>query len=285
MRIALITDIHSNILALEAVMKSVEKHSPDRILSLGDQVNLGPCPRETLALLKAQNVTCLHGNHERYILSAMAGDPGYAGANFASLRFNASQLTREEITFPKTLELEGAVFTHAMPEDDRFPVFDESKALPLLRGMTFERPTHIFCGHGHNPTHIQLGNVTIDSIGSVGCMDDGVPGTAPYAILTIQNGQTFLRPYFTAYDPRPMRRLFVSSGMADFCPVMARLICMQMERNVDFLVGFVRGALTLSQARCERVISEKTWQDADAAFDWPDGDTTGAFWKRAKTIE
>ena len=86
MRIALIADIHSNILALEAVMKAVKKHSPDRILSLGDQVNLGPCPRETLSLLRAENVTCLHGNHERYILSAMAGDPGYAGANFASLR-------------------------------------------------------------------------------------------------------------------------------------------------------------------------------------------------------
>ena len=46
MRIALIADIHSNILALEAVMKAVKKHSPDMILSLGDQVNLGPCPRE-----------------------------------------------------------------------------------------------------------------------------------------------------------------------------------------------------------------------------------------------
>ena len=48
MRIALIADIHSNIIALEAVMKAVKKHSPDMIFSLGDQVNLGPCPRETL---------------------------------------------------------------------------------------------------------------------------------------------------------------------------------------------------------------------------------------------
>ena len=283
MRIALIADIHSNILALEAVMKAIKQHSPDRILSLGDQVNLGPCPRETLALLKAEGVTCLHGNHERYILSTMAVDPSYAGANFASLRYNASLLTPEEITFPKTLELEGAVFTHAMPEDDRFPVFDVDKALPLLRSMRFDRPTHIFCGHGHNPTHIQMGNLTLDSIGSVGCMDDGVPGTAPYAILTIEKGQSFLRPYYIAYDVRPMRRLFLHSGMAAYCPVMAHLISLQMTTNKDFLVGFVKKALALSEARGEDAISLKTWQDADAAYAWPDGVGTAAYWREAAT--
>lgn len=280
MRIALIADVHSNILALEAVLKAAKKHRPDRIISLGDQVNLGPCPRETLALLKSEGAFCLHGNHERYILSAMAGDPGYAGANFASLRYNASLLTDKEITFPKTLELEGAIFCHAMPGDDRFPVFDEARALPLLRGMTFDKPTHIFCGHGHNPTHIQLGKLTLDSIGSVGCMDDGVPGTAPYAILTIENGQTFLRPYSVAYDVRPMRELFMRSGMAEYCPIMAHIICMQMTHNQDFLVGFVEKALALSRARGESVITQKTWEDTDAAYPWSDGQSTAAFWHK-----
>lgn len=280
MRIALIADVHSNILALEAVMKAVKKHHPDRIISLGDQVNLGPCPKETLALLHQEGVTCLHGNHERYILSAMAGDPAYAGANFGSLRFNASMLRAEEITFPQALEIEGATFCHAMPGDDRFPVFDAEKALPLLRAMTFDRPTHIFCGHGHNPTHIQLRHLTIDSIGSVGCMDDGVPGTAPFAILTIENGQTFLRPYYVAYEVKGMRDLFIRSGMADYCPIMAHMICLQMTNNIDILVGFVKKALALSRARGEEAISAKTWQDADAAYPWPDGMSTAAFWRK-----
>lgn len=89
--IALIADIHANLLAAEAVLSDIhKKHRPDRIISLGDQVNLGPAPRDTLRLLRSKNVTCLHGNHEGYILSAMNNDPKYAGANFASLRFNAS---------------------------------------------------------------------------------------------------------------------------------------------------------------------------------------------------
>ena len=77
MRIALIADIHANLPALEAVLRDIRrKHSPDRIISLGDQINLGPCPRETMALLRENGVTCLHGNHERYMLAMRAGEAG-----------------------------------------------------------------------------------------------------------------------------------------------------------------------------------------------------------------
>ena len=102
--IALIADIHANLLAAEAVLSDIhKKHRPDRIISLGDQVNLGPAPRDTLRLLRSENVTCLHGNHEGYILSAMNNDPKYAGANFASLRFKASPFAmpcRKMTAFP-----------------------------------------------------------------------------------------------------------------------------------------------------------------------------------------
>lgn len=131
--IALIADIHANLLAAEAVLSDIhKKHRPDRIISLGDQVNLGPAPRDTLRLLRSENVTCLHGNHEGYILSAMNNDPKYAGANFASLRFNASLLKPDEITFQKSLSYSGVTFCHALPEDDRFPVFDPALVLPRL---------------------------------------------------------------------------------------------------------------------------------------------------------
>ena len=279
MRIALIADIHSNLAALEAVIRAARRHSPDLIISLGDQVNLGPCPREVLALLKSEQALCLHGNHERYILSAMAGDPGYAGANFSVVRWGAAQLAKEEITFPMTHEIEGITFCHALPRDDRFPVFDPDRAIPLLRSMEFDKPTHIICGHGHNPTHLQIGNLTLDSIGAVGCMDDGVPGTAPYAILTIEKGATALRPYYVSYDTGALRGQFIQSGLAEACPVMAHIVCLQMMHNQDYLVRFVEGALAISKAKGETQISEESWAQMDARFCWPDGVDTRAFWK------
>jgi len=281
MKIALIADIHSNLPALESVLRAIRRHSPDRIISLGDQVNLGPSPKETLALLKEAGALCLHGNHERYILSAMAGDCGYDGANFDLVRYQKNLLAPQEITFPESIELSGVTFCHAMPGDDRFPVFDYDLALPRLRKMSFQTPTHIICGHGHNPTHISLPNFTLDSIGSAGCMDDGVPGCAPYAILTIEEDHTFLRPYETHYDVSCMKQLFRQSGMADCEPIMAHINCLQMMTNQCFLVDFVSRALALSSARGEDVISPKTWQDADRAFPWPGGVGTAEFWRTA----
>jgi len=281
MRIALMSDIHGNLPALKSVMRGIKKHAPDRIISLGDQVNLGPCPREVLALLRAEGVECLHGNHERYLLSAMAGDPAYDGANFNALRFGAELLKADEITFPAELRMENIIFCHAMPGDDRFPVFDAAKAIPLLRKMSFPDRTHVFCGHGHNPTHIQMGNLTVDSIGSVGCMDDGVPGTAPFVILDIEKGCTFMRPYYVSYDVRQMPQLFRESGMAQFCPIMAHIICLQMMRNEDHICGFVDLAVKLSKEKGEALVSQQTWETADSLYPWPGGVRTAEFWRQA----
>ena len=280
MRIALLADIHANLPALEAVLRDIrKKQSPDRIISLGDQVNLGPCPRETMALLRENGIVCLHGNHERYVLSAMAGDPAYSGANFASLRFNAAQLTAQEITLSKTLRIGHMLLTHAMPEDDRFPVNDPELALPRLRGMRFEQPTHIVCGHGHNPIHYRIGNLTLDGIGSLGCMDDGTPGVTSYSMLLLEKNKAVLQPCFVPYDTRALKPLFVKSGMASAFPIMAHIICKQMEHNHDYLVPFVTMARQISAEKGETSVSEASWQEADARCAWPDGISTADFWR------
>lgn len=69
MKLIVLGDIHGNLPALEAVLDYVEKYQkPDRIISVGDQINLGPCAAQVMELLKRHDVTCLHGNHERYVL-------------------------------------------------------------------------------------------------------------------------------------------------------------------------------------------------------------------------
>ena len=278
--IALIADIHANLLAAEAVLADIhKKHRPDRIISLGDQVNLGPAPRDTLQLLRSENVTCLHGNHEGYILSAMNNDPKYAGANFASLRFNASLLKPDEITFQKSLSDSGVTFCHALPEDDRFPVFDPSLTLPRLQEKSYAPNTRIICGHGHNPLHYSLPNLTLDVIGSTGCMDDGVPGMALYAMLYLSPGSVTLQPCVAWYDPAPLKKLFISSGFAEACPIMAHITCLQQQRNFDYLMPFVTLARELAAEKNETDISPATWSEADALFHWPDGVGTAEFWR------
>ena len=278
-KLILLADAHADLPALQAVLQAAERAHPDRILSLGDQVNLGPCPRECLSLLREHHVTCLHGNHERYLLSVMRGEPGYEGANFASLRFFSQLLKEEEITFPESLRIGDVLFTHAMPGDDRFPVHLPDRALPRLRERD-ERPIrHIICGHGHDPRHYLLPGLTVDVVGSCGSMDDGLPGMACYAELLIDGDSLCLTPRFASFDPRALRPLFLSSGYAEACPIMARVICTQMETAHALLVPFVEHADALAKARGERVMSPETWREADRTFPWPDGRTTAAFWR------
>ena len=277
--IALMADIHANLPAAEAVIADIRrKHKPDRIVSLGDQVNLGPAPCDTLRLLRAEGVTCLHGNHEGYILSVMRGEPGYAGANFASLRFNADRLTPQEIAFEKELTFSGVTLCHAMPEDDRFPVHNPTLALPRLNAMAFQPGTHIVCGHGHNPMHYRLPNLTLDVVGSVGCMDDGVPGMALYAMLYLSPGRVTLEPCVARYDPSALKPLFIRffihvSGFAEAgcreargrsqtwqADAMFDWHLPEQQRNFDFLVPFVLGAqaflnATKGEAEAAREVS------------------------------
>ena len=281
--IALMADIHANLPAAEAVITDIRrKHKPDRIVSLGDQVNLGPAPCDTLRLLRAEGATCLHGNHEGYILSVMRGEPGYSGANFASLRFNADRLTPQEITFKKELTLSGVTLCHAMPGDDRFPVHNPTLALPRLNAMTFEPDTHIVCGHGHNPMHYRLPNLTLDVVGSAGCMDEGVPGMALYAMLYLSPGHVTLEPCITWYNPTPLKELYISSGFAEACPIMAHIACLQQQHNFDYLLPFVTQARRLAAEKNETDISPATWEQTDASFDWPDHVSTAEFWRAIK---
>lgn len=66
MRLALISDIHANLTALEAVLADIERRHVDQIICLGDVAALGPQPREVLARLKALNCPCVMGNHDPF---------------------------------------------------------------------------------------------------------------------------------------------------------------------------------------------------------------------------
>ncbi len=70
MKIAFISDIHANVLALEAVLKDIKKIRADRIVFLGDASTLGVRPAETLELLESLRCECVMGNHDEFMLDA-----------------------------------------------------------------------------------------------------------------------------------------------------------------------------------------------------------------------
>src|ERR1700674_1905503 len=67
MRLAVIADIHGNVLALEAVLADIGRRGADRIVNLGDCVSGPLWPRETMDLLDTLGLPTVRGNHDRWV--------------------------------------------------------------------------------------------------------------------------------------------------------------------------------------------------------------------------
>jgi Predicted phosphoesterase len=64
MRVAVVSDIHGNLHALEAVLAALEPQAPDELWCLGDLVGYGARPNECCATIEARSSICLVGNHD-----------------------------------------------------------------------------------------------------------------------------------------------------------------------------------------------------------------------------
>src|ERR1700759_700831 len=103
MRVAVVSDIHSNLHALEAVLAAIETEAPDELWCLGDLVGYGPRPNECCALVAPRAAVCLCGNHDLGVLGTIdllefSGDAG------AAARWTATVLDEESRTFLAGLE-------------------------------------------------------------------------------------------------------------------------------------------------------------------------------------
>ncbi|HEU5215539.1 MAG TPA: metallophosphoesterase family protein [Gaiellaceae bacterium] len=83
MRVAVVSDIHSNLHALEAVLAAIEADAPDELWCLGDLVGYGPRPNECCAAIAGRADVCLAGNHDLAVrgtidLAEFHGDAGAA---------------------------------------------------------------------------------------------------------------------------------------------------------------------------------------------------------------
>ncbi len=68
MRIALISDIHANEVALGAVLDDIERTGVDRVVCLGDVATLGPRPESVLDRIRQMDCPCIMGNHDAFLL-------------------------------------------------------------------------------------------------------------------------------------------------------------------------------------------------------------------------
>ena len=150
MRIAVLSDVHANLHALEAVLAEVDAGGFDELWCLGDVVGYGPRPNECSALLRERATVCLAGNHDLVVLgkipmTAFADDAGVAA------RWTQRALADEARAFLEGLEplatVPGAELFHGSPRD---PVWDYVLSEDAAR-QSFAATSEplILVGHSH----------------------------------------------------------------------------------------------------------------------------------------
>ena len=96
MLLALISDIHANLPALEASFNQIDEHKPDLIISLGDVVGYGPKPAECIDFLRSRGIKNLMGNHDAGVVGkqdlALFRDPNQSLLKWTTQHLNAEQL-------------------------------------------------------------------------------------------------------------------------------------------------------------------------------------------------
>lgn len=217
MRIAVISDIHGNLHALESVLSALEGEAPDAVWCLGDLVGYGPRPNECTRRTQERAAVCLVGNHDlgvlgRLDLADFAGDAADAAI------WTASVLEPEPRAFLESLgpqaAVEGAQLFHASARDPVWEyVLSEEAAAASLHAT--DAPV-VLVGHSHVPLALleqagsavggyAPGGAEVDlaagrwllNPGSVGQPRDGDPRAAWLLLDTDRGSASFRR---VAYD-------------------------------------------------------------------------------------
>jgi putative phosphoesterase len=197
MKIAILSDIHSNIVALESVLEDLSKlGGADQIVVPGDMFAYGPAPRQTLERLHGlPNAHFLLGNTDRYLLEgtypAIFSGAGWRHKLMLSFEWTAQRLGSEGLRFLEALPLyqvirDGAgelLAVHGSPRSD-----EEGLSLKTtdaaLHGISLGPQVIVLaCGHTHIPMNHIISGLRVVNAGSVGIPFDGVP-RACYALIS-----------------------------------------------------------------------------------------------------
>jgi len=198
MRIALISDIHGNNIALKAVLEDVEQQQVDTIICLGDTVTIGPQPRQVLAKLKALDCTCIMGNHEAVLLELGSWEKyNIAPQLIPTIQWCAEQLTEDDYRFLRSFKpsveiLLGPNFRmrcfHGSPQSSTDSILPSTPSKGLNRLLSDDLAEVIVVGHTHTQMLRSFGGTIIINPGSVGAvfLAPAGPSEAPILLARIE---------------------------------------------------------------------------------------------------
>lgn len=220
MKLALISDLHANLEALDAVLRDIDRSSPDaRLVCAGDVVGYGPDPEACIGRLQERAALCVMGNHEEMVLGrrdfSRCVHAGIVAAIWTRSRLSAAaRRFIEELPFK--VELPGVVVCHGNLESADTYVSTRERAEEALAQLRARHASAevLVCGHTHHAAlytqqegfdvvpggkELPLSTPCVVNPGSVGQARGAAP-LASYAVLDIEARRVSFRQVDYDYE-------------------------------------------------------------------------------------
>jgi predicted phosphodiesterase len=233
-RYLILSDIHGNFDALQAVLRHVRRKRFDAVINLGDLVGYGAAPNQVLDTVRQMrgDLRFVRGNHDKVVAGIEEGI-GFNAVALTAARWTAERLTGPNQHFLENLrqgpaEVDGFMYCHGSPMDEDFYVFNESHALSVFHeaefSLCFFGHTHIACcftygeqgiagarlNDGHGQLQLQPGVRYFVNPGAVGQPRDRDPRAA---YLIYDNERQVLQWYRTDYPISRAQRRVQKAGL------------------------------------------------------------------------
>lgn len=221
MKVAILSDIHANLEALEASLEVVEQLEVDEVICLGDIVGYGPDPDACVQLVRQHCRTSLLGNHDEAIIRPDVSERFNDYARWA-VQWTADHLDEQNKQWlahlPRTSKDDNVLYVHSSPlHPEKWTyIFSRNDAVEQFTGFT---ETLCFVGHTHHPfifcedpetAEFSSDRRFIINVGSVGQPRDGNPQLCFGLFDTERWEFSHVR---APYDVRKTAEKIVASGL------------------------------------------------------------------------
>lgn len=302
MKLAILSDIHGNIYALEAILNDAARDHVDGYLLVGDYCSCFPYPNEVVDVIKAlPRATVIHGNEEDVLYEyAKQGQDTWTDGQYQTHYWCYRTIRADNHSYlrklPKTvtLRVEGTEITAAHSSADLYgdveyrefsstkvalkyqnePDYARQKLLGHMReylrqNAAFQSAVQALSGgiyvfgHTHVQWHAQSGDNIFINPGSCGLPLDGTHG-APYTLLRIEKSEIQIEERRVPYDLDHLINEYRRSDLFAAAPVWSRVILQEMKTGFEAAHFFLKYAEDYANKIDDpiRPFTVKTWAEA-----------------------
>ncbi len=270
-RIAIISDIHGNLPAFDAVRGDIKERGIDEVLVAGDLVGRGPQGDDVVCRVRDLGWLSVRGNHEDYLVAfrdRTVPKEWFELDEWAAARWMADELSESSLDYIRDLpfsmrsQLESGVLVfHGTPRSNREGLGKWSDPDLLKETLFCEDCEVMVVAHTHRAEAWNIDGRLLINVGSVGLPFNG-DAAAQYAIIEKADGSWSHELATVAYDFEKIEKVYHDSGFLSSGGLTSRLLLKELKYARPFLVPF--------QKWTELIGEDESSQELDAFLKWYD---------------